>query len=246
MSEALYNDPAFARFYDAENGWAADTAACVALGAGLTSILDLGCGTGLLATALAECAPRVVGVDPAAAMLDIARGRAGGDRVTWVEGDARALDLGGERFDLVVMTGHAFQVFLTPADRLAVLRTIARHLGEGGRFIFDSRNPLREAWRAWTPEQTRSLFHHDDLGRVTSWNDVACDDATGIVTYRTFYQVGGAEPQVTDAAIAFPPREEIAALIAEAGLGVETWWGDWQGSPWTPDAPEIIPWGGLA
>jgi len=34
----------------------------------------------------------------------------------------------GRRFDLVVLTGHAFQVFLTDDDQRAVLSTIAEHL----------------------------------------------------------------------------------------------------------------------
>jgi nitroreductase len=41
-------------------------------------------------------------------------------------------------------------------------------------------------------------------------------------------------------------REAIAARIAEAGLKVERWLGDWTGRPWTPQAAEIIPVGRLA
>ncbi|MCB1435289.1 MAG: class I SAM-dependent methyltransferase, partial [Alphaproteobacteria bacterium] len=112
--EALYNDPSLVQFYDLDNGWYDDTRFCLGMARDGQRVLDLGCGTGLLAAALAERC-RVTGVDPAAAMLDVARQRAGGDRVTWVEGDARTIRL-GEVFDFVVMTGHAFQVFLTDAD----------------------------------------------------------------------------------------------------------------------------------
>ena len=54
-------------------------------------VLDLGCGTGLLATAIAARGPAVTGVDPAAAMLAIARDREGGGRVTWVHADGRSV-----------------------------------------------------------------------------------------------------------------------------------------------------------
>jgi SAM-dependent methyltransferase len=47
------------------------------------TLVDLGCGTGLLAAAAASEARRVVGVDPSAAMLEVARGRSG--EVDWVE-----------------------------------------------------------------------------------------------------------------------------------------------------------------
>jgi ubiquinone/menaquinone biosynthesis C-methylase UbiE len=51
------------------------------------SILEIGCGTGRLACALAERGHRVTGTDPAPAMLDIARHRPGGERVIWIETD---------------------------------------------------------------------------------------------------------------------------------------------------------------
>lgn len=48
-----------------------------------TTLVDLGCGTGLLTAAVASEARRVVGVDPSPAMLEVARGRS--DAVEWVE-----------------------------------------------------------------------------------------------------------------------------------------------------------------
>ncbi len=47
------------------------------------TLVDLGCGTGLLAVGAASEARRVVGVDPSPAMLAVARGRS--DAVEWVE-----------------------------------------------------------------------------------------------------------------------------------------------------------------
>ncbi|HVK90709.1 MAG TPA: class I SAM-dependent methyltransferase, partial [Mycoplana sp.] len=109
--DRLFDDADLADFYDLENGWGADLDFCAGLAAQANSVLDLGCGTGELAIALGE-GRRVVGVDPATAMLDIARTKSGAERVRFIEADARTLRL-GEHFDLIVMTGHAFQVFLT-------------------------------------------------------------------------------------------------------------------------------------
>ncbi|WP_411033072.1 class I SAM-dependent methyltransferase [Shinella sp. BYT-45] len=247
MEDRLYHDPALADFYDLENGWerSPDLAYCLALAADAASVLDLGCGTGELAVALSGD-KTVVGVDPAAAMLRIARGKPGADRVAFLKGDARTLRL-GRRFDLVVLTGHAFQVFLTLEDRRAALATIAAHLEPAGRFIFDSRNPACREWEEWGPEASMRLVEHPRFGTVAAWNDAALDPATGIVTYGTHYEIRASGARLSAASrIAFPGKAELEGLIAEAGLRVERWLGDWEGNAWRPGAREIIPLGALA
>jgi SAM-dependent methyltransferase len=244
MTDALFEDPALVQFYDLENGLMDDTRFCLSLAFGKASVLDLGCGTGLLAAALGE-GREVFGVDPAAAMLDVARRRAGGQRVTWVEADARTVRL-GRRFDLIVMTGHAFQVLLTDDDQRAVCETIAAHLVPGGIFIFDSRNPAAEEWREWTPAASRRAFDHPGLGRITAWNDVAHDPATEVVTYQTVYQSESGEEWRASSRIRFAGREAIAARIVEAGLRVDRWLGDWKGKSFAEGDAEMIPVGSLA
>lgn len=245
--DRLYHDPALADFYDLENGWerSPDFAFCKALARDAGSVLDLGCGTGELAVALCE-GRTVAGVDPAPAMLDIARGKPGAGSVEFVEGDARSVRL-GRRFELVVLTGHAFQVFLTREDRRAVLATITAHLAPGGRFIFDSRNPACREWKEWGPEESMRLLAHPRFGEVAAWNDVAFDAATGIVTYETHYEIRATGRRLSAASrIAFPDKAELEALLAETGLRTEQWLGDWEGRPWKEGAKEIIPLGTLA
>lgn len=238
--DALYRDPDLAQFYDLENPWGPDLDYCCGLAAGAGSVLDLGCGTGQLAARLAD-GRHVVGVDPAAAMLDVARQRTGGESVTWVQSDARSVRL-DRRFDLVLLTGHAFQVFLTDGEQRAVLSTIAAHLAPAGRFIFDTRNPAAEAWRDWTPEASGRRLEHPTLGAVEAWHDAAHDPATGVVTYRTHYRVAaGGRTLSASSQIRFTDRDVLAAMLDEAGLAVDHWLGDWTGGPYQPTSPEIIP-----
>ena len=242
--DKLYQDPDLAQFYDLENGWLPDLAYCYHLAKDARSVLDLGCGTGQFAAKLGETR-EVVGVDPADAMLEVARRRPGGQSVTWVHSDAQSVRR-DRRFDLVLLTGHAFQVFLTDEDQRAVLATIAAHLAPAGRFIFDSRNPAAEEWREWTPEDSERHVEHPDLGTVRAWNDVAHDAATGIVTYETHYEVVASGKTLSASSqIRFTDREVLAAMIADAGLAVDEWLGDWTGGPYTPTGPEIIPIGRL-
>ena len=244
MQDRLFEDPDLARFYDSENGWAYDTRYCVGFAAEMNSVLDLGCGTGLLAAALGG-RREVWGVDPARAMLDIARNRPGGGEVTWVEADGRSVRL-GRRFDLVLLTGHAFQCFLTDDDQRALCETIAAHLAPKGRFIFDSRNPVVEEWREWVPELARREFEHPTLGRITAWNDVSMDPATQIVTYETCYEDASGSIQEATSRIRFATKNEIAARLAEGGLRADQWLGDWSGRSFEETSPEIIPIGRLA
>lgn len=240
----LYDDPELVRFYEPENGWMDDTRFCAGLARQASSMLDLGCGTGLLLTGITHPARRV-GVDPAAAMLDIGRTRPGGTDVLWVNEDARTVRL-GQHFDLIVLTGHAFQVFLTDQDQAAVLSTIAAHLTPAGRFIFDTRNPAAREWEEWTPEQSMRRFVDQQLGEIEAWNDITYDEATGIATYGTYYRSPCGKVWSAKADIRFCGKDHVARLAAAAGLRVDSWLGDWTGAEWSPDSPEIIALGALA
>jgi SAM-dependent methyltransferase len=239
MQDRLFEDPELVRFYDAENDWGADTRFCLKLAAEARSILDLGCGTGLFAAALGV-GREVWGVDPAEAMLAVARRRQGGHAVTWVQADGRTIRL-GKRFDLIVLTGHAFQCFLTDEDQRAVCETIAAHLAPGGRFIFDSRNPPREEWREWIPALSERVFELPGLGRITAWNDVRFDPVSQIAAYETFYKSDAGGFWQAESRIRFSSQAAIARCLAQAGLAADRWLGDWQGRAWTPQSPEIIP-----
>ena len=155
MLSAAYADTRLAALYDALNPPGDDTVFYLSLpGKPPQTILDMGCGTGLLACAFAARGHQVTGADPAAAMLAVARGRPGGDQVRWIETDAAGLSV-PTRFDLVVLTGHVFQLLLGDDDVRAALDTLGRHLAPGGRIAFETRNPEVREWQYWTPRETR-------------------------------------------------------------------------------------------
>src|SRR5271156_513842 len=78
------------------------------------AVLDVGCGTGALLHRARESGHRgrLCGLDPAAGMLEQARKRTD---IEWILGDLASVNWDRE-FDLVVMSGHAFQVFVTDDD----------------------------------------------------------------------------------------------------------------------------------
>lgn len=88
-----FSDPRLVALYDTLNPFVTDTDFYLRLAAELqvASILDVGCGMGLLARELAERGYRVIGVDLSSAMFNVARHRLGSEKVRWVEEDARLL-----------------------------------------------------------------------------------------------------------------------------------------------------------
>ena len=101
----------------------------------LGPILEVACGTGRIAIDLAQQGMGVTGFDLSPEMLEIARRlSAGMQNVRWEVADMRYFEM-GERYGLVVIPGHSFQFMLTPADQLACLASIKRHLLPGGKLI---------------------------------------------------------------------------------------------------------------
>ena len=93
-----------------------------------SSILEVACGTGRVALALAADGREVIGFDLSPHMIEIARGKSKGlANIRWAVTDMKSFDL-GRTFDLVISPGHSFQFMLTIADQLACLRSIHRHL----------------------------------------------------------------------------------------------------------------------
>jgi len=111
-------------------------------------ILDVGCGTGVFAVTLATRGFDVVGVDPAATFLNVARSKLGAKKVRFLLGDATTLP--PLQVDLATMKGNVAQVFLTDDDWMATLVGIHEALRPGGQLVFESRDPARRVWEEWS------------------------------------------------------------------------------------------------
>ena len=96
------------------------------------SLLDVGCGTGLLLKALWDSMPEthLSGADPSAEMLEEARKRLG-EAVFLKQSPAESLAFPDQAFDVVVST-NSFHYFRQP---LAALKEIRRVLRPSGRIV---------------------------------------------------------------------------------------------------------------
>ncbi len=104
-------------------------------------VLDLGCGRGRHAIALAKLGYEVHGLDLSDRALEIARERAAaqGLAIRFVKGDMRVPLQ--ERFDMVTSLFTSFGYFESSSDDRLVLESVAQMLKPGGRFVLDFLNP---------------------------------------------------------------------------------------------------------
>ncbi|HZO67632.1 MAG TPA: class I SAM-dependent methyltransferase [Kribbellaceae bacterium] len=218
MPDALFADRRLAEIYDPFDPDRSDLDAYAAMveefGAG--HVLDVGCGTGTFACLLAGRDVEVTGVDPAAASLDVARGKPHAERVRWILGDATTLP--ALQADLATMTGNVAQVFLTDEDWERTLRGIRAALRPGGRLVFETRDPARAAWREWNREQTYVRRDVAGVGVVENWCDLL-DVSGDLVTFRATYVFTSDGTVLTShSTLRFRNRQEVEESLLATGF----------------------------
>lgn len=240
--DKLYEDINLVQFYDYDNPWFESFDIIDSWIKENDTVLDIGCGTGTLAAFLSEKCPDVYGIDISSEMLKIAIEKSA--KVKWIEGDATNFKL-NRQFDFIFLSGHSFQTLLNDEDRLALLRNIKDHLRIDGTFVFDTRNPLVQEWKTWTPLESIRYFKHPSHGIMKSWNDYTVNDK--IICYKTFYQVLHSDLiWKADSRIDFPTKDQVLSLIEQAGLITKELYGDWRLSKFCEESEEMIFYGTVA
>jgi SAM-dependent methyltransferase len=173
-------------------------------------ILDVGCGYGRHAIALAKLGYDVVGVDVSDYLLSLARDRSATENVSvqWVQGDMRSLpQMGLGTFDACVCLHTAFGVFDDAGNERALLamRDILR---PEGHLMIDVMNPVprlrlvgRLHYRETSKGIVRERYRYNALAGV-------------VTTDRMFFGFDGSRVEFPASLLRFYMPSELRAILS--------------------------------
>ena len=104
--------------------------------------LDLGCGTGNLTTLFADKGIEMTGIDLSEDMLMVAREKAEGRDILYLNQDMREFELYGT-VDFIVSSLDCVNYITDKRDLLKVMKLVNNYLDPGGLFIFDINTPYK-------------------------------------------------------------------------------------------------------
>jgi SAM-dependent methyltransferase len=235
-----FTDPRQVVIYDAVNsyelGTQPDFYLDVAEEVSAETVVDLGCGTGIITLEFASRGYRMIGVDPSPAMLELALQKPGAEGVQWVLGGAGQLGTPGA--DLAIMSGHVAQFILNDAHWLKTLTGVKEALRPGGYLAFESRDPRGREWERW-PGRKRTI-PDSPYGRIESWTEATSVD--GDVVYAVGHRrlLRSDEELISPFALRFRSEELLRQSLGSSGFSVENIFGDWDRRPSGPGERELI------
>jgi SAM-dependent methyltransferase len=209
-------------------------------------VLELACGTGRVAMALAEAGFTVTGLDRSEPMLALAREKvlsadpdvAG--RIDLVHEDMTAFDL-GRRFGLVVIAFRSFQSLLTPELQANCLRAIHAHLEPGGRLALNLFDPLLDKCAPGSPPFEQAISRGDvwlPNGHAVRVSVTAREVDPLTQVLRETWRFQESDPAGTvvliedeELRLRWTYRHELRYLLELHGFEVEAEYSDFAGSP---------------
>ena len=213
---------------------------------GVGAILELGCGYGRVLETLVGEDRSLVGLDLNRGLLELAAKRLGTRRrVALVLGDMRCFAF-RRKFDRILVPYSGLYCLLSGDEVTACFQCVADHLAPEGRLIFDA--------------YSADAFHRELPSPEGADRDV--DAIANIVQDGTAYQVveqanWSRDEQRLDVVYTYEPRQggheiaapiahryllsdQIAPLLAAAGLELISLFGNYHGAPLTDDSDLIV------
>ena len=223
-------------------------------------VLELGCGTGRIALALAQAGHRVIGLDISERMLErcdekrAALPRETRERVHLVQGNMVRFDL-AEKFRVVIIPFRPMQHLLELDEQISCLESVRRHLWSSGRGAADRRARLildvfqTDAERMHDPVHLQEALvteystpdgrHVRIMERVAAFHRAEQRNDVEMIFYVTG-PAGKEERLVFAWTLRYFFRYEVEHLLARCGFRVSAVYGDFDRSPLADTSPEMI------
>jgi SAM-dependent methyltransferase len=211
-------------------------------------LVELGCGTGVILTALTEylgyvnkeAQPRVIGLDQSVEMLRIARSR--NPKIAWLGGDFRAPPIVGKH-DLIICCFNTLQMLLSEDELSATFSSVRRLLAPDGIFVFDIYQP--NLTYLGIPKRDRLIRTvTDEQGSVVELRENAYYDCKRQILNLDWRLVQPGLPETLLGSLQNRMRqyfpEEIERLLAIAGLSIKDRYGDFDRSSFTSESKKQI------
>jgi SAM-dependent methyltransferase len=189
-------------------------------------VLDVACGAGRHARAFRAAGTRCVGLDLSLTLLRVARGVTD---APLVRGDMRRLPIRDGSMDLTVSLFTSFGYFERDEEHAVALREMVATLRPGGWFVIDFLNPAEVRRRLVARETVRVRGGSAEVSRSMS--------PDGRYVCKTIVTPRGR--RFSERVRLFDP-EQMAAMLADAGVEVRHRYGDYDATPLRSDSPRTI------
>jgi SAM-dependent methyltransferase len=216
--------------------------------------LELACGTGMILVPIAVSGSEITGLDLSPYMLKKCRekldrqSKAAQERVKLVQGNMTDFAT-GETYNLVIVPLRSFQHLLPVAEQKVCLNCVHQHLNPQGRLIIDVFHPspdrlvpnpkytneLEDLPETELPDGRKLRRTNRTAGfhREQQYNDIE-------IIYYITHPDGRKERLVQSFPMRYLYRYEMEHLLALCGFRVVNLFGDFDGSEFATDSPEMI------
>lgn len=238
-----------AQFYDAMHEGQTDDVGLWLSFAGRTDqpVLEVGTGTGRIALELARAGHSVVGIDPSAAMLAIARSRIEefGFDVKLIEGGVMDLPLEPDKYGLIIVPADVFLYCEHGEEQLAWLRALGASMCFNGLLAIDLPGPALQLDASANGQPLLTFSGDADDGLpFDAWqvheDDIAAQTRWLRVTYERTGEDGLVRRWQSDHQLRYVYRFELEYLLNIAGLMQADVYGDYDLGPLTNESERMI------
>ena len=189
-------------------------------------VLDVACGPGRHARALASAGARCIGLDLSMILLRRARSVTS---IPLVRADMRRIPIRPRSMDLAVNLFTSFGYFDDDADHRAALGEMVSSVRRGGWFVIDFLNAPRVRAALVPAESTTLGSTQVDVARAVS------DDGRFVRK-----SIRAADGRRWEERVRLFEAAELESLLAEAGVDVRHRFGDYDGGPPDVNAPRVV------